>query len=361
MTKKNANAWMKPTRALLPALLMAALLWALPQEALAYPVDPPTISRAGGRYLGSQTVVITCRPGWYISYTTDGSEPIQMWLSDDAYVQPANPTGSRSVTLVISQSCVLRAAAYRPETDTTCEYSGEAAQSYVIYEENHAPTFSPEGGNVDRPVAHITISCEEGWQIAYAIEDGSVAGTAELITYEYGMYRPAVSSIYYPIFHAGSSVTISLPTDPARSVKAIAYQETADGQYRFSPIVQQVYCFKLPEYQMAAPKYPVITVNSIIPVEGYTQTGGLRVDVYIEAKAFQGDALIYAVDAGHCAVIGAEAFKNCVNLSRIRLSYFCQIAPSAFDGCGTVYVFAPSGGQTEAACAAIGNCVFVAE
>ena len=81
----------------------------------------------------------------------------------------------------------------------------------------------------------------------------------------------------------------------------------------------------------------------------------------IEANAFQGDALISAVDAGHCALIGAGAFKNCANLSQIRLPYYCRIDPSAFDGCGTVYVFAPTGGQTEAACAAIGNCVFIAE
>ena len=295
MTKKNANAWMKPARALLLALLLSALLGAPASAAAAHPVDPPTISRAGGRYLGSQTVVITCRPGWYVSYTTDGSAPIQMWLSDDAYVQPANPTGSSSVTLDISQSFVLRAAAYRPKTDKICEYSGEAAQSYVIYEENHAPTFTPEGGNVDDPVAHITISCEEGWQIAYAIEDGSMAGTAELITYEHGMYRPAVSSIYYPIFHAGSSVTLKLPTDPATSVKAIAYQKTADGQYRFSTIVKQMYRYKIPERQWAAsqteapappgqteaPAPPRVHVNSddFVLEEGYTQAIGLRIRI----------------------------------------------------------------------------------
>ncbi len=277
MTKKNANAWRKPIRALLLALLLSALLGAPASAAAAHPVDPPTISLKGGRYWGAQTVVITCRPGWYVSYTTDGSAPIRMWLSNDGYVQPANPTGSSSVTLDISQSCVLRAAAYRPKTDNVCEFSEEAAQSYVIYEDAYAPTFSPEGGNVNDLIAHITISCAEGWQIAYAIEDGSQAGTAELITYEYGMYRPAVSSIYYPIFHAGSSVTLALPTDPARSVKAIAYQQTADGQYRFSTIMKRMYRFVVPQ-ETASQNPPVAFVDSddFVLEEGYTQAIGVR-------------------------------------------------------------------------------------
>ena len=33
----------------------------------------------------------------------------------------------------------------------------------------------------------------------------------------------------------------------------------------------------------------------------------------------------------------------------------------AFDGCGTVYVYAPSSGGAETTCADIDNCVFVEE
>ena len=70
--------------------------------------------------------------------------------------------------------------------------------------------------------------------------------------------------------------------------------------------------------------------------------------------------MMSVVDAGHCTEIGKNAFKDCVNLTQIRLPAGCDIDPAAFSGCGTVYVFAPAGGTTETGCAAVANCVFVA-
>lgn len=81
----------------------------------------------------------------------------------------------------------------------------------------------------------------------------------------------------------------------------------------------------------------------------------------IAASAFEGDTSITVVDASHCTSIGASAFKGCTGLMRIRLPKNCAIASSAFANCGTVYVFAPSGGTTQTACASIGNLSFVAE
>ena len=81
----------------------------------------------------------------------------------------------------------------------------------------------------------------------------------------------------------------------------------------------------------------------------------------IEANAFEGDVSISAVDAGGCISVGEEAFKNCAGLLQIRLPYYCRIDPTAFDDCGTVYVYAPSGGTTENSCVRIANCIFIAE
>ena len=52
---------------------------------------------------------------------------------------------------------------------------------------------------------------------------------------------------------------------------------------------------------------------------------------------------------------------GCTGLTQIRLPKDCTIDATAFDGCGTVYIFAPAGGDTEASCEGIENCVFVAE
>ena len=76
----------------------------------------------------------------------------------------------------------------------------------------------------------------------------------------------------------------------------------------------------------------------------------------IEANAFEGNPAITTVDAGNCSVIGAEAFKDCTGLTQIRLPEHCRIDPSAFTGCGQVFVFAPEGGTTEANCENLVNC-----
>jgi len=81
----------------------------------------------------------------------------------------------------------------------------------------------------------------------------------------------------------------------------------------------------------------------------------------IAEEAFEGDTSITAVDAHNCETIGAGAFSGCTGLRQIRLPKDCGIDETAFDGCGTVYVFAPAGGTAQAFCAAAGNCVFVAE
>ena len=75
-------------------------------------------------------------------------------------------------------------------------------------------------------------------------------------------------------------------------------------------------------------------------------------------SAFEGDALITAVDARHCSSIGRDAFKD-TGLTQILLPKDCTIDSDAFAGCEKVYVYAPAGGETQTACSQIANCVFV--
>ena len=81
----------------------------------------------------------------------------------------------------------------------------------------------------------------------------------------------------------------------------------------------------------------------------------------IEAEAFEGVAMT-VVDAHSVTAIGENAFRNCGGLRRIRLPKNCAIDETAFAGCGTIYVFAPAGGTTQAFCQSPDNsCMFVAE
>ena len=114
-------------------------------------------------------------------------------------------------------------------------------------------------------------------------------------------------------------------------------------------------------WRFVMPDMPVMVSFMLVPAyceADFVLPANLRI---IVANAFEGGTSISAVDAGGCVFIGAGAFTNCYNLSRIRLPQNCHIDPSAFSGCGTVYVYAPAGGVTESSCRNGGSCVFVEE
>ena len=81
----------------------------------------------------------------------------------------------------------------------------------------------------------------------------------------------------------------------------------------------------------------------------------------IEDSAFEGNTLITAVDAHSVTHVGANAFRGCTGLTQIRLDGACQIDETAFADCGTVYIFAPGGGDTEDWCRGRTGIVFVEE
>ena len=115
-------------------------------------------------------------------------------------------------------------------------------------------------------------------------------------------------------------------------------------------------------YFFTMPRKPVI-VNAVFkPVFG-TPDFILPADTTTIGKsAFEGDTEMTVVDAHSVTFIDEQAFKDCDELKQIRLPKACDIAPDAFSGRETVYVFAPAGGSTQAYCDLETNpCVFVEE
>ena len=91
----------------------------------------------------------------------------------------------------------------------------------------------------------------------------------------------------------------------------------------------------------------IISALNIGPDAGYLVTLPQNT-TGIEANAFEDDANILSVYVPNgCAYIGAEAFKGCESLVKIRLPKDCQIDDSAFGGCSMLSVIAPAGGTTE--------------
>ncbi len=82
----------------------------------------------------------------------------------------------------------------------------------------------------------------------------------------------------------------------------------------------------------------------------------------IGANAFERAAMTVAEVHDNCTSIGAEAFKDCESLTKIRIpAGVTSIAPTAFENCGTVYVYGTAGSKAQEYCRGRENCVFVEE
>ena len=81
----------------------------------------------------------------------------------------------------------------------------------------------------------------------------------------------------------------------------------------------------------------------------------------IANEAFAGISAgtVYIPDS--CRRIGAGAFRNCPNLTKIRIPANCRIGTNILEGCTLVYVYSAPGSPAEAYCNAHSNCVFVSD
>ena len=79
----------------------------------------------------------------------------------------------------------------------------------------------------------------------------------------------------------------------------------------------------------------------------------------VEEEAFEGIAASVVDIPESCVSIGAHAFRNCPNLTQIRIPDGCALGTDVFDSCEMVYVFGTAGSPAETYCNAHDNCVFV--
>ena len=104
---------------------------------------------------------------------------------------------------------------------------------------------------------------------------------------------------------------------------------------------------------------PEVVIVTILPAYGTPDFILPAALMTIGESAFEGLTNMTVVDAHNCTSIDAYAFRG-TGLTQIMLPADCAIDDHAFDGCGTVYVYAPGGGSTEAFCTGETNgCVLV--
>jgi len=80
-----------------------------------------------------------------------------------------------------------------------------------------------------------------------------------------------------------------------------------------------------------------------------------------EEKAFEGIAASIVEVPATCQRIGDYAFRNCPNLTQIRLPADCELGTDVFDGCELVFVYSAAGSPAQTYCQTHENCVFTAD
>ena len=80
----------------------------------------------------------------------------------------------------------------------------------------------------------------------------------------------------------------------------------------------------------------------------------------VQAEAFQETAAVSVDVPDTCISIGDYAFRNCPNLTRIRIHENCELGEDVFAGCPSViYVYGYPGSDADKYCVEHENCIFV--
>jgi hypothetical protein len=148
---------------------------------------------------------------------------------------------------------------------------------------------------------------------------------------------------YNGVFYAGEGQTVTLGLSGADTYAASAGSLTnADG----------VWTLTLPDGDVvisAVLSYAFSTPDFTLPAFLTT----------VEEEAFEGIAASVVDIPESCVSIGAHAFRNCPNLTQIRIPDGCTLGTDVFDSCEMVYVYGTAGSSAEAYCSTHANCEFV--
>ena len=114
-------------------------------------------------------------------------------------------------------------------------------------------------------------------------------------------------------------------------------------------------------WMLTMPDDEVIIFMEVFPAFGTPDFVSPAFLSVIGDEAFEGSAVSAVLISGSCTYIGAHAFRNCDNLSQVRIPAGCEIGTDAFDGCQSVYIYGEAGSPAEMYCNTHDNCMFVEE
>jgi hypothetical protein len=237
---------------------------------------------------------------------------------------------------------------------TASSYSAEngavtVSENKCFITDGDAPAVIPSGTVSDlTAIEGKTLSPALAVRIANDIENGTVAASgSELNGVKYNAY--------------GASVTLTVEPAEGYRLDALTVTDANGNAVETTAGENNTYTFTMPAGNVTAAA-TFVPEQSEPPAFGtptFTMPAALTT---IEESAFEGMTNMTVVDAHSVTSVGKDAFRGCTGLTQIRLAKDCDIDPYAFTGCGTVYVYAPAGGTTQAYCTQETNpCVFVEE
>ena len=316
-----------------PAKYAQGDYWAKPNQAVTVTVSPApgyALVRITGDYLNQNGELQT------LALTQDAAEP-NRWIFTMPDGQPFLEAHFRKLPVV----------------------------TFIDGETEYARVAADETGIVTPPEGPAKV----GFQFAAWVQTDD-QGVETTFDFNTPITQDVILRAKYAALHSvtvsvsgGGTITASLTA--AIAGKAIALEIEPAAGYALdtltvtdgngNPVEVENEAFIMPDSDAAVSA----TFRQVLPPFGdpdFTMPAALKT---IEESAFEGMPLLHVVDAGSVTAIGKGAFKD-TGLTQIKLPQNCQIDADAFEGCGTVYVFAPAGGSTEAFCDSHDGVTFVA-
>lgn len=300
------------------------------------------VSDRYGQTVKSNTVTLTV-----VKAVTITSQPVPVKVGKEGDTASINVTATGSgltyqwyEKLPSSSSFAkssVTTAAYR--TSVTSERSGMQVYCVVTDKYGRTATSNTVTLSVADPVRITTQPSSVSVSRAGSVTGTGVSATGDGLAYQWYEKLPSSSSF------VKSSITTA--------VYSISVTAERSGM--------QIYCVVTDKYGNTA-RSATATLSVVYPAFGKAALV-LPSDVTeIELYAFDGDVSITTVEIqSGCTSIGPYAFRNCLNLTKIRIPPNCEIGTNAFSGCTEVLVYGKAGSPAEAYCKNHSNCWFAEE
>ena len=190
----------------------------------------------------------------------------------------------------------------------------------------------------------LSVAAGEGVTLGFGEpKTDGVYPTSGITAYDTGL-------LYNGVFYAGpeQTVPLTLSTDVPEGSLLLKYDASAGTLTRNGDT-----------WTLTLPAEAVVISAVYIPAFGTPDFTLPAFLTTVEEEAFEGIAASVVDIPESCVSIGAHAFRNCPNLTQIRIPDGCTLGTDVFDSCEMVYVYGTAGSSAEAYCSTHANCEFV--